>query len=201
MHAHRDPVRPHRSKRMSEPSRDLGRREDPTNETSTYPELTPWPYPERVSDSWAASAGVRRSMLGNRSRNTTPELGLRSELHARGLRFRVNVPVPTMPRRTIDIAWSGLRIAVFCDGCFWHGCPQHLSLPKTNPDYWSLKITRNTNRDRETRDRLRDLGWSVVSCWEHEPFDEAATRVEEVYAARQWASNQIARRAPLLDPS
>ncbi len=129
--------------------------------------------------SWASSSAVRKSMQANRSRDTAPELALRRELHRRGLRFRVNVPVPGMPRRTIDLAWKGRKIAVFVDGCFWHGCPQHCTMPKTNADFWSTKIALNIERDSETRGRLREHGWVVISCWEHEAVLESADKVQK----------------------
>ena len=107
---------------------------------------------DRDSDpvSWASSAAVRRSMIGNRSRDTAPERALRSELHRLGLRFRVDArPVPAIPRRA-DVVLRGDRVAVFLDGCFWHGCPDHFRPPATNADYWAAKIAGNRARDAST---------------------------------------------------
>jgi DNA mismatch endonuclease (patch repair protein) len=134
-------------------------------------------YAER---SWATSEAVRKNMQANRGRDTTPELTVRRLLHARGLRYRVNLPVPAARRRTIDIAFTRSRLAVFIDGCFWHGCPEHFQLPKSNTAFWDTKISRNRDRDHETGELLRSQGWTVVRFWEHE--DPAL--VEEVIVSR-----------------
>lgn len=117
-------------------------------------------------------------MQGNRRRDTAPELTLRSGLHVRGWRFRVQYPVPGRPRRSIDIAFTRRRVAVLVDGCFWHGCPEHGSRPATNSDYWSEKVLRNQTRDRDTDAVLEAAGWTVVRIWEHEPRDVAVRMVE-----------------------
>ena len=118
--------------------------------------------------SWASSDAVRRTMLGCRSRDTKPELALRSAAHRRGLRFRVNAsPIPGM-RRTADMVFPGPRVAVFMDGCFWHGCPTHFTPPTINRDYWLAKIAGNIQRDRDTDARLRSEEWEVVRVWEHD---------------------------------
>jgi DNA mismatch endonuclease, patch repair protein len=136
-----------------------------------------WQPPE---GSWASSAGNRKSMVGNRSRDTSPELALRKLVHAAGLRYRVAAkPLPKM-RRTADLVFGPTKVAVFVDGCYWHGCPDHFVLPKTNPDYWREKIGRNIERDRETDARLEAEGWLVVRFWEHESAHQCA---EAVYAA------------------
>lgn len=71
------------------------------------------------------------------------------------------------------------KVAVFIDGCFWHGCPLHATYPKRNSDYWLPKLRRNIERDRETDQLLRDAGWLVLRFWEHEPPDDVAHRVEQ----------------------
>ncbi|MDV5146000.1 very short patch repair endonuclease [Streptomyces sp. SBC-4] len=114
------------------------------------------------------------------SRDTAPEVAVRKLLHAGGLRYRVNVPVPGMPRRTIDIAWGTERIAIFLDGCFWHGCPQHATHPKANAEWWRTKLDRNVARDRETTEHLEARGWTVLRFWEHVPAEEVATTVRAV---------------------
>ncbi|WP_093175484.1 very short patch repair endonuclease [Sinosporangium album] len=142
----------------------------------------PWAPP---AGSWASSAANRRSMLGNRNRDTSPELLLRSLLHAAGLRYRVAAkPLPSM-RRTADVVFRPIRVAVFIDGCFWHGCPQHFVPPKTNPDYWRDKIGRNMQRDRDTDERLAEAGWQVLRFWEHQPAEECAEIVKVAVAARR----------------
>lgn len=125
-------------------------------------------------------------MAANRRRDTAPELRLRSALHRRGLRFRVDLPITVLGRRPIrpDIAFTRLRVAVFLDGCFWHGCPEHGSAPKANASYWLPKIARNRERDRQADRLLRDAGWTVVRIWEHEPVGDAAKRVIHALAGR-----------------
>ncbi|MEU0307292.1 MULTISPECIES: very short patch repair endonuclease [Streptomyces] len=142
-----------------------------------------WTLPE---GSWASSAATRRSMLGNRSRDTEPELLLRSLVHAAGLRYRVAAkPLPKM-RRTADMVFRPTKVAVFIDGCFWHGCPEHFVMPKTNRLYWEEKIGRNIQRDRDTDNRLTEAGWLVLRFWEHlEPEACAATVIEAVADRRQ----------------
>ncbi|MCO5300199.1 MAG: very short patch repair endonuclease [Candidatus Nanopelagicales bacterium] len=117
-------------------------------------------------------------MQAIRARDTRPELAIRRELHRRGLRYRVNVSVPGMPRRTIDVAWKGRRVAVFIDGCYWHGCREHSSAPKVNSDYWGPKIENNRRRDRETGQFLQERGWVVLRLWEHESVKEVADAIE-----------------------
>ncbi|MGW0119631.1 very short patch repair endonuclease [Streptomyces sp. NPDC003327] len=111
------------------------------------------------------------------SRDTSQELAVRRLLHASGLRYRVNVPVPGMPRRTIDIVFGPARIAVFLDGCFWHGCPRHATRPKANAEWWRTKLDRNIARDRETTAHLEAQGWTVLRFWEHEDEHEIARLV------------------------
>ena len=120
-------------------------------------------------------------MQGNRKRDTKPELALRRELHRRGLRYRVDAPLPLAGvRRRADVVFPRRRIAVFVDGCFWHGCEQHGTSPSTNATYWTVKIARNVSRDAETRRLLQDAGWVVVRVWEHEDPTVAASRIESL---------------------
>jgi DNA mismatch endonuclease (patch repair protein) len=107
-------------------------------------------------------------MQANRGRDTSPELAVRSLLHARGLRYRVNAPLAFDRRRRADIVFSRARLAIFIDGCYWHGCPQHFQLPKTNTAFWQGKIEGNRVRDRETDAALLQGGWTVLRFWEHE---------------------------------
>jgi DNA mismatch endonuclease (patch repair protein) len=93
------------------------------------------------------------------------------------LRFRVHYPVPGNRRRSIDIAFPGKKVAVFLDGCFWHGCPQHGSVPVTNREWWLSKIATNRARDENTDALLRAAGWMVVRVWEHEPLEVARDKV------------------------
>ncbi|MFD3697163.1 very short patch repair endonuclease [Streptomyces sp. NPDC058646] len=113
-------------------------------------------------------------------RDTSPEVAVRKLLHAAGLRYRLQWKVPGMSRRTIDIAFPGARIAVFMDGCFWHGCPEHATSPKANSEWWRVKLDRNRARDLETTAHLQATGWLVLRFWEHEPPVGVARRVEQV---------------------
>ncbi|GIE87363.1 hypothetical protein Are01nite_38430 [Actinoplanes regularis] len=116
-------------------------------------------------------------MSRQRRRDTQPELAIRKLLHAMGLRFRVMLPVPGMPRRTMDIAFTRARIAVFIDGCFWHVCPEHATSPAANSGWWAKKLSTNQERDAATNRHLAELGWQVVRIWEHEDPIEAAARI------------------------
>lgn len=120
-----------------------------------------------------------------RQKNTAAEWLLRSELHARGIRYRIHVPVLTKPRRVADVAFSGLRVAVFVDGCFWHGCPTHATWPKQNAGFWRAKIATNMARDRDTDDRLRAASWKVIRVWAHEEPKIAAVRIAHIIVRRR----------------
>jgi len=107
-------------------------------------------------------------MQSNKGRDTAPELTVRRLLHATGFRYRVNFrPEPSL-RRTADIVFTRARVAVFIDGCFWHGCPDHFQRPHSNRDYWDPKIQKNRVRDAETTQKLQDAGWIVLRYWEHD---------------------------------
>ncbi|MGY4720080.1 very short patch repair endonuclease [Naumannella huperziae] len=124
------------------------------------------------------SPSVRSRFSSQVREGTKPELALRSELHRRGRRFRVQYPVPGNPRRRIDIAFPRARIAVFVDGCFWHGCPEHFVPPRHNRAWWLAKVAVNRDRDEDTIRALRNIGWTVLRTWEHDSAPETADRVE-----------------------
>jgi DNA mismatch endonuclease, patch repair protein len=107
-----------------------------------------------------------RIMKAIRSKNTLPEVILRKALFARGLRFRIHYG-----KEKIDIAFPSKKVAVFVDGCFWHGCPLHSHLPKSRKDYWHPKLKKNIERDRAKNKRLTDQGWKVFRFWEHKLTD------------------------------
>ena len=145
--------------------------------------------PALPTGSWTSSEATRRSMQGNRSRDTRPEVALRSAVHALGLRYRVAARPLRDVRRTADLVFRPRRIAVFVDGCFWHGCPDHFVTPRTNADYWAAKILRNQTRDAETDAVLATEGWTVVRVWEHEDPRRGAERVREaIVRSRSGAS-------------
>lgn len=127
-------------------------------------------------------------MSRQRRRDTDAEMMLRRLLHARGLRYRVDRPLPGMPRRRADLTFSSQRVVVFVDGCFWHGCPEHRTEPKNNGAWWAAKLARNVERDKETDAYLRDRGWTVLRIWEHEDPKRAADRVEAAVRSVQSGS-------------
>nr|WP_269475386.1 very short patch repair endonuclease [Tsukamurella tyrosinosolvens] len=131
--------------------------------------------------SWASSDGVRRSMRSNRRRDTGPELALRREAHRLGLRYFVDkAPLPELARRRADLVFSRLKVAVYLDGCFWHGCPEHYTVSKTNADFWATKVKKNRARDADTNRRLEEAGWTVIRVWEHEDPAVAAAGIKKV---------------------
>ena len=111
-----------------------------------------------------------------------PELAIRRELHRRGLRFRVNYS--RLPGRP-DIAFTRARVAVFVDGCFWHSCPDHGTLPKNNREWWRAKLARNVERDAEKDVLLRERGWHVLHFWEHDDPADVAGVVERIWWSRR----------------
>ena len=117
-------------------------------------------------------------MLGNRSRDTKPEMLVRSLVHRRGLRYRVSQRPIANVRRTADLVFRRAKVAVNVDGCFWHGCEQHYKEPKTNTEYWRNKIDGNRRRDRETDELLTAAGWLALRFWEHEDPAEVAETIE-----------------------
>jgi DNA mismatch endonuclease (patch repair protein) len=120
-------------------------------------------------------------MQANRSRDTKPEMAVRRQLHKRGLRYRVGIaPIPDVRRRA-DIVFTRARVAIFIDGCFWHGCPEHgRKFFNHNADYWPTKIASNVARDRDTSARLREAGWTVLRFWEHEQADVVTQAIFDV---------------------
>ena len=121
---------------------------------------------------------VRAKMQAQLSRHTKPEVALRRELHRRGVRFHLDGKLPGLPRRSADLVWRTRKLAVFIDGCFWHGCPEHFVLPKSNSEWWNDKIQRNRTRDTATTQALIAEGWSVIRVWEHANPEIAADAIQ-----------------------
>lgn len=116
----------------------------------------------------ASSEVVRRNMRRQKRRDTGCEIAVRRLLHASGIRYRVDFrPLPD-ERFRVDIGWKARKLAVFIDGCFWHGCPEHGTLPKSNTQWWQDKLTANADRDLRSTEVLRSRGWTVLRFWEHE---------------------------------
>lgn len=124
-------------------------------------------------------AASRARMVRQRRRDTQPELAIRSILHAHGFRYRVDAPV-LGTRRRADLLFSRAKVAVFIDGCFWHGCPDHGTRPKANRVWWTEKIAANVARDRDTDRMLQGQGWAVVRVWAHQQPEDASQLIETV---------------------
>lgn len=131
------------------------------------------PYPEPVD---AAATKIGQA---NRRVNTKPEIRLRSALHRCGLRFRKDLLLRVADIRVHpDVVFTRWKVAVFVDGCFWHGCPEHQHVPKRNQEYWVPKLAANVERDRRVDHALSEAGWLVVRVWEHEAIEVALEAVE-----------------------
>ncbi len=133
---------------------------------------------KRIDGSDPIAPATSRRMSRTAQRDNRGERALRSELHRRGFRFRLHRPIVEGTRRTVDVVFPGAKLAVFVDGCFWHGCPAHGTSPKNNAAWWRAKIAANIARDRDTDARLAALGWTVLRIWAHEDPVEAADRIE-----------------------
>lgn len=130
-------------------------------------------------------ARARATMKANRRRDTGPELQVRRLLHRAGLRYRTDVRVDIVGVvARPDIVFTRARVAVFIDGCFWHGCPQHGKMPRHNRNYWAPKLRRNAERDRSVDAALQRAGWRVIRCWEHEDAVGTAARIAAVVRSR-----------------
>ncbi|NKQ73432.1 very short patch repair endonuclease [Rhizobium sp. UPM1132] len=154
-----------------------------------------------------ATAAVRRRMQRTARKDNGFERAVRSLLHVRALRFRIHYLLPGLKRTTCDVAFPGLKIAVFLDGCFWHGCEQHPPSVKKNTEFWLQKIEHNRARDARATAHLTELGWTVLRFWEHETVEAIveviASTVTELKAASsfhsrpstlqnvEWASGQL----------
>lgn len=137
------------------------------------------PYPEPSSDA-ATKIGV-----ANRRKDTASELRLRSALHARGLRFRKDLLVRAGGLRVHpDVVFTRARVAVFLDGCFWHSCAVHGTVPKQNREYWLPKLEANTDRDVRVTAALEADGWLVRRVWEHEDPEIVAAELEPIIRGR-----------------
>lgn len=140
-----------------------------------------------------SSHDASRRMASVRQKGTQAEIDLRRALHAKGLRYRLHVSLLTKPRRSADIVFPRARVAVFVDGCFWHGCPEHASWPKSNADFWRKKIETNRSRDADTDQRLNALGWKTVRIWEHEDAGDPASRIADLIDASKRNEAELCR--------
>jgi DNA mismatch endonuclease (patch repair protein) len=132
----------------------------------------------------ASASEVSYRMRRVRRTATLPEQVLASELRRCGLRFQVDRPPVQGIRSRADIVFKSAKVAVFIDGCFWHGCPEHATWPVANAVWWRTKIETNRSRDARITAVLEDAGWSVVRIWEH-AVDQAAASVAAEVRGRQ----------------
>jgi DNA mismatch endonuclease (patch repair protein) len=144
----------------------------------------------------------------NGRRDTAPELALRRELHALGLRFLVDTaPAGTSRRRRADVVLRGSRIAIHVHGCFWHRCPEHFHAPQANAEWWRLKFDSIVARDADTERALAAAGWLGVVVWQHEDVAGAAERIRVLDRERRLslapgrrdrhADRHVERRGPM----
>jgi DNA mismatch endonuclease (patch repair protein) len=128
----------------------------------------------------ASSFAAKRRMEAAKPKDTLPEIKLRTALEEIGIHFEVDVkPIENLQRRA-DILVREDKIAVFVDGCFWHGCPIHGTQAKANAEFWADKIKRNKERDADTNRRLEADGWTVIRIWEHDDYIEAAKKIAQM---------------------
>jgi len=137
------------------------------------------------------SPATRSRMQAQVRQHTLPEVAVRRALYARGLRYRLHLQVPGASRRRIDIAFRRERVAVFVDGCFWHGCPEHSKDTRVNTTWWAAKRAGTAARDADTNRRLTEVGWVVVRCWEHEDPYAVAARVAAIVRSRRSSTTLV----------
>lgn len=138
----------------------------------------------RLAPAPSTTPEIRARMQQVPRRNTKPELAVRRELHRRGLRYRTSIrPLPDL-RCQADIVFIRAQVACFVDSCYWHGCPDHLRLPKSNENWWKEKLAWTRERDERNNQRLIQAGWTVIRTWEHEDSVDAANRIEAAVRPR-----------------
>ena len=134
-----------------------------------------------------SSEAALKRMRAAKPRDTAPEKALRSALFRKGMRFRVDQkPIKELNRKA-DIVFRTTKVAVFVDGCFWHGCPIHGTQAKANAEFWKNKIRQNQDRDADTNKSLKKIGWKVIRVWEHENPEKAAKRISSIIVKRRLA--------------
>lgn len=136
----------------------------------THPKDPDYPRP--------TSRAVSVVMKANKRTETKPEIAIRSQLHKMGFRFRKDyvIKIAGMSFRP-DIVFTKVKLAIFIDGCFWHFCPEHGHIPKSNRHYWEPKLKANRERDILTNNKLRENGWEVLRLWEHTSPEEGASLI------------------------
>lgn len=140
---------------------------------------------ERMIKPAPSSDAALKRMKAAKPRDTAPEKALRSALHSKGLRFRIDErPIKELNRKA-DIVFRSAKIAVFVDGCFWHGCPIHGTQAKANAEFWKNKIEQNQRRDWDTNLQLKKAGWRVIRVWEHENPEKISNKIHRIVRQRQ----------------
>jgi len=140
---------------------------------------------ETITRPSPSSFAALKRMRAAKPRDTAPEKALRSAIFRKGLRFRVDAKPIQEFNRKADIVFRTAKIAVFVDGCFWHGCPIHGTQAKANAEYWRNKIKQNQLRDLDTNEKLKRAGWKVVRVWEHENPEKAAEKILKLVMKRK----------------
>ena len=131
-----------------------------------------------------ANKRVSEQMRRMPTKNSNPELRLRKALYERGLRYRLHPKgLPGKP----DITFGPSKLAVFVDGCYWHNCPDHGTIPKNNREWWLKKFDQNRNRDLRKDQELREIGWLPLHVWEHEDPTKAAEKIHRLINQRTGA--------------
>jgi DNA mismatch endonuclease, patch repair protein len=139
----------------------------------------------RISRPSASSEAALRRMKAAKPRDTAAEKAIRSTLHRLGLRYSIDAKPAKELNRRADILFRTLKVAVFIDGCFWHGCPIHGTQAKANAEFWRAKISRNQERDVQTTEYLEKEGWKVIRVWEHEDPLAASQKIYNIVRKRQ----------------
>lgn len=148
------------------------------------------PKPISSDPSKALNASVSLQMSRMPRAGSRPEMVLRSELHSLGLRFRTQVRELS---GTPDIVFTRAKIAVFVDGCFWHGCQRHGALPNHNGDWWRRKLAATRARDERKDNELREQSYLAVHIWEHEDAARAAREIRAIWLERLGLSDHNSR--------
>ena len=130
-----------------------------------------------------SSKSAAKRMRNMAQRDTDIETNIRKALFRLGYRYRIHAQIAGITRARPDFAFAREKVAVFVDGCFWHWCPRHGTLPKKNAGWWGRKLQENVERDRRHDRELQRAGWKVVRVWEHINVRTAASRVERLLTA------------------
>lgn len=142
------------------------------------------PNNKRIAKPTPSSEAALKRMQSAKPRDTAPEKALRSALHSKGLRFRIDQKIIKKLNRKADIVFRSAKVAVLVDGCFWHGCPFHGTRAKANAEFWKNKIAHNQARDLDTNVQFKKAGWRVVRVWEHEDPGKVSQKIYSIVVKR-----------------